>query len=313
MQLPSDLSAAIDLIIQQSPPKALLKARQALSDTYRKHETSRSIFQDEAQRLVYLAVRFPAIYAAATQIFQRVPLLSSCLHWLDLGSGPATVSLAAIYAFPHIERITLIERSPEAIALGKQLSANLSPRQNREWICQSLPSSLPKADVAIASYVLGELGSWQKVIEDWWKSETPFFIVIEPGTPTGFHLIRKIRDQVLSLGAHLLAPCPHSFSCPMRGEDWCHFSVRLERSRLHRYLKEGSLGYEDEKYSYLVVSRLQPSLEPKARILRHPQKNSGYVKLTLCDTDGAWKEKIVAKGNKEFYRKARHSEWGDDF
>lgn len=311
MQLPPDLAAAIDRMMQKMPPTILRKAQEALSTTYRNHRTSSSIFQDEAQKLVYLATRFPATYAAVAQVLQRCSLPSSCLHWIDLGAGPGTASLAAMDIFPNIKTLTLIERSKEAISLGKKLRTNLS--QNVEWICQSLPFSLPKADVAIASYALGELSSPETVIDDWWKSDISFLIVIEPGTPTGFNLIKKIRNQILALGAHLLAPCPHSFSCPMQGKDWCHFSVRVERSRLHRYLKTGFLGYEDEKYSYLVISRAQPSLRPQARILRHPQKNSGHVKLILCDLDGTTKEKVITKSNQEFYRKARHAEWGETF
>ena len=129
----------------------------------------------------------------------------------------------------------------------------------------------------------------------------------------GFALIQKAREHLISLGASLIAPCPHSLACPIKKTDWCHFSVRIERNRLHRYLKDGSLGYEDEKYSYLVVSRVAVSFPKEARILRHPQKNSGHVRLTLCDTDGNEKEKVITKSNKECYKRARHVDWGDGF
>lgn len=313
MQLPLDLINAIEAIVQKSSPAVLRKARESLSQTYRQQGTSRSIFKDEAQSLSYLAARFPATYGAVTQVLERISVPFICKHWLDLGSGPGTASLAALYAGLNIEKITLIEQSPEAIALGKQLAANSSIFKNAEWICRSLPCSLPSADVAIASYALGELSHPSLLILDWWKSETPLLILIEPGTPTGFNLIKKVRDQLISLGAFILAPCPHGLACPMKGNDWCHFSARVDRSRLHRYLKEGSLGYEDEKYSYLVVSRTDFSQNKQARVLRHPQKNSGHVRLTLCDIDGQWKEKVITKSNKEVYKKARHSEWGDVF
>jgi ribosomal protein RSM22 (predicted rRNA methylase) len=313
MQLPSYLSDTIDQMVQKMSPKSLKKARESLSETYRAQRTSNSIFQDEAQSLVYLAARFPATYAAAAQVFQRIPLSFSCHHILDLGAGPGTASLAALDFFPSIEKVTLLEKNSNAIALGKQLMAQFSSSKQIEWIPASLPHALPSADLAIFSYALGELETPLKAIEDWQKSDIPFLIVIEPGTPTGFHLIKKVREQLLNGGFHLLAPCPHHLPCPMRPGDWCHFSIRIERSRLHRYLKEASLGYEDEKYSYLVVSRFDPLASPQARILRHVQKNSGHVRLTLCDVDGNWKEKVVTKSNKEFYRKARHSEWGDTF
>ena len=49
-----------------------------------------------------------------------------------------------------------------------------------------------------------------------------------------------------------MAPCPHNAACPMNEDDWCHFSGRVSRSRIHRQLKSGELGYEDE---VLVHSR----------------------------------------------------------
>jgi len=313
MQLPSSLTDAIETIVQKMSPAVLRKARESLSQTYRQHGTSFSIFKDEAQSLSYLATRLPATYAAVSQVLERLPILSTCKHWLDLGSGPGTASLAAIHSLSNMEKLTLIEQSSDAIVLGKQLTIGYSIFQNADWICQSLPGPIPDADVAIASYALGEMQSPLTVIEDWWKSKTPLFIVIEPGTPAGFALIKKIRGHLISLGACLVAPCPHSLVCPMKEVDWCHFSVRLERSRLHRYLKEGSLGYEDEKYSYIVASRTPFSGLKEARILRHPQKNSGHVRLTLCDIDGNWKEKVVTKKDKEFYKKARGADWGDLF
>lgn len=311
MQLPSNLIDAIEKIVQKMPPSVLRKARETLSKTYREKGGSQSIFKDEAQSLSYLATRFPATYSTVVQVLSRIKIPFSCTHLLDLGSGPATASLAAIHTLPNIEKITLIEQSREAIALGKQLSSSYDVFQNANWICQPLPLSLPSADLAILSYSLGELPSPSSLIEEWWKSDIPMLVIIEPGTPTGFALIKKIRQQLISLGAFLIAPCPHSFVCPMKENDWCHFSSRIERTRLHRSLKEGSLGYEDEKYSYLVVSKKNHSAIKEARILRHPQKNSGHVRLTLCDVDGHWKEKVITKSTKELYKQARHADWGD--
>jgi ribosomal protein RSM22 (predicted rRNA methylase) len=97
----------------------------------------------------------------------------------------------------------------------------------------------------------------------------------------------------------------------MKGDDWCHFSQRIERTRAHRLLKEGILGFEDEKFSYLVVSRVAV-LSCSSRIIRYPQKLSGHVRLSLCTGDGL-KEKVIARRDKENYRKARDSEWGESW
>ncbi len=165
------------------------------------------------------------------------------------------------------------------------------------------------ADVAILSYVLNEVGEPEKIIEKCWQAVSTL-IIIEPGTPKGFHIIRKIRQQLIDLKAHLIAPCPHSLACPIQGTDWCHFSARVERTRLHRLLKEGSLGHEDEKFSYLVASKI-PGTPFSGRVVRHPLKQSGHVRLRLCTDQGKLEEKVITRSDKEAYRKARDVEWGD--
>ena len=94
--------------------------------------------------------------------------------------------------------------------------------------------------------------------------------------------------------------------------DWCHFSQRLERTAGHRRIKGGSLGFEDEKFSYVIATRLE--LNPvQARIIRHPQKHSGHVQLELCTSRGRLEKTTIAKSAKEDYKRARQSDWGDEW
>jgi len=94
----------------------------------------------------------------------------------------------------------------------------------------------------------------------------------------------------------------------MSGSDWCHFSARVERTSLHRRAKSGTLPYEDEKYSYVIGARLAVERAP-ARVIRHPMKLKGHVRLDLCGNTGLSK-KTVSRRNKDQYRVARKSEWG---
>jgi ribosomal protein RSM22 (predicted rRNA methylase) len=92
--------------------------------------------------------------------------------------------------------------------------------------------------------------------------------------------------------------------------DWCHFSQRVERTSQHRQLKSGGLGYEDEKFSYLVAAKNSlPSTG--ARIVRHPGKHSGHVKFALCSSEGKIENRTITRSSKETYKRARKAEWGD--
>lgn len=305
MQLPDELQNAIDLIVQNTSSKSLARAREELTQDYKAGKAS--LFGDEAKRLVYLIARMPATYAAVRKVMERLPAAPRSL--LDLGAGPGTASWAAVGLFPEIEKITLIEKSSEAVALGKKL-AEVGPLalQGAEWVCASLGGALPKADAAVLSYVINELDGSDALIEKCWEAVSTL-IVIEPGTPRGATIIRGIREKLIRMGAFIAAPCPHRLKCP---SDWCHFAARVERTRLHRQIKGGSLGHEDEKFSYLIATK-QEVPHAQNRIVRHPMKGSGHVRLTLCTSEGKLEEKVVGRSDKARYKIARNAEWGDPF
>jgi ribosomal protein RSM22 (predicted rRNA methylase) len=97
----------------------------------------------------------------------------------------------------------------------------------------------------------------------------------------------------------------------MAKNDWCHFSLRLKRSKYHKYVKDSQLGYEDEKYSYLIISK-EPSKKYISRVLRHPIRTKGNVELVLCKSGMALKENVTKK-EKEKYKIAKKIKWGDIF
>jgi ribosomal protein RSM22 (predicted rRNA methylase) len=261
----------------------------------------------------------PATFGACTAVFQairsRCPQFS-CRSFLDLGAGPGTASWAALTVFPELSELHLVEKESVPIEVGKEL------RGQNDWIWKQagLESAfeIPAADMATLSYAYGELPEQvgRNVIERLWAEQIPVVAVIEPGTPKGFERIRALRAYVIQKGARIIAPCPHEETCPMPANDWCHFSARIERTRLHRQLKEGSLGYEDEKYSYVVYVHPSVNLERlpiQGRILRHPLKGSGFVKMSVCEADGLIRERTVTRSNKAQYRIARDAEWGDSW
>ena len=48
-----------------------------------------------------------------------------------------------------------------------------------------------------------------------------------------------------------------------------------------------------------------------ARIVRHPGKHSGHVKLVLCTAEGKIENRTITRSSKEAYKHARKAEWGD--
>jgi ribosomal protein RSM22 (predicted rRNA methylase) len=314
MQLPEQLQQAIESLAESYQFRDLKSARETISEDYRQGMSSRNAFQDPNQLFSYLITRMPATFAACVNVFQeiaaRIPGFTPDI-FLDLGAGPGTASWAALDTFPSITKLHLIEREVGAIELGKKL-AESSGLQQAEWHKASLEQPLPvsKGDLAVLSYVFAETADLT-LIDRLLASEISVIVVIEPGTPKGFERIRTIRQHVLTQGASLIAPCPHAKACPMKGGDWCHFSARIERTKLHRLLKGGTLGHEDEKYSYVVFSKTKIPIIPfKGRVVRPPQKGSGHIHLSLCSSTGELTKETLTRSNKELYRLAKDAEWG---
>ena len=67
--------------------------------------------------------------------------------------------------------------------------------------------------------------------------------------------------------------------------------------------------WEDEKYSYVAVSR-QPVQAAGARVIARPRKASGRVTLKLCCPDGSVAEQLFSRREGDVYKRAARSDWG---
>ena len=320
MRLSAELQDSIQREIDKADRRRLAQAVADLSEQYKKADFSTPAILTEAHRAAYLAVRLPATYAAVSRVLAEIKLRApqtEIFSLLDLGTGPGTALFAAAEQFPQLRQATLLESDAGWIAVGRLMaeqSQSLVVRQ-AQWLKEDLRSgfSCEKHDLVIVSYTLGELSppAAEAVLNKAWSCANRYLVLIEPGTRRGFAAINAARSALLANASAILAPCPHHFACPMAAAgDWCHFSQRVERTSQHRLLKGGSLGYEDEKFSYLVAAK---STAPSAgaRIVRHPGKHSGHVKLALCTEKGQLEIRTITHSSKEAYKRARKAEWGD--
>lgn len=118
----------------------------------------------------------------------------------------------------------------------------------------------------------------------------------------------------------ILAPCIGTHRCYLDENDWCHFSLRVERSSLLRRLKEGDKSYEDEKYSYvllvrkdLIKGRELHKEDRTYRILRHPNYGKGYGDFILCGREEVLNRKFTKSKDKEVLKGLKKLSWGDSF
>ncbi|QOL19447.1 small ribosomal subunit Rsm22 family protein [Candidatus Bodocaedibacter vickermanii] len=263
----------------------------------------------------YLMSRMPATYAAISRVLQEIPLDANVETVLDIGSGPGTGLWAVRERFDTLESYVGLEGDQGFISLAERLNTSISEHVVA-WMPGRYPKGLPniKADLVLMSYTVGENSpeTVAKTIDHVWAHNvSEWLVVIEPGTPKGFKSILEIRAYITANGGNIYAPCKGNYNCPLIGQDWCHFSVRLERSQLQKKIKDATLPYEDEKFSYLIVRNTPVALcEESSRIIKKPMVRPGHITLDLCNESG-YERKTVSKSQKETYRTAKKVEWGD--
>ncbi len=315
MTLPALLRDAIERECAAVDRARLSRAAAQITSDYKGGRFHISLASPEA-RAAYLLTRLPATFAANRFVFDEVRRLApefTPASMLDFGAGPGTASWAASTLWESLREFTLVEANAEMLSLGKRLSSANASLAAARWLPgTSYVPPAQSADLVVLSYVIGELKDAQRLVSEAWRAAEQMLVVIEPGTPKNFGVLAEIRRELIRLQGHIVAPCPHHNPCPMyEAGDWCHFAVRLERTSEHRRLKGGSLGYEDEKFSYLAFSK-QPRPAASSRIVRHPEIRSGLIKLTLCTPEGL-QQQTVTRSQKEQFRAARRAKWGDEW
>ncbi len=328
----SDISALqlVDFLIQLSQReglnlKELRQSYSHLSATYQTKQKSSSVGFSKEEAFAYSLGRMPATMAVLSDVLKRLKqaLPSFCpRNLLDLGSGPGSAIWTSFNIFPTFQAVTAVEENPFFIELSQQISSALYPSVTPLWKQKNLLSALFEGsyDMTILSYVLGELPSntYDSLLGKAWEKTKEVLVIINPGTPEGFHSLLKARpfftQPELSDACYILAPCPHAYTCPLESkQDWCHFSVHVPRSKVHTYLKEGSLPYEQEKFSYLIIKRGAPETPAPARIIKKPLLRKGHIHLDLCTPTGEESRITVSKRQKEVFTKAKHLSWGDSW
>ena len=314
--LPADLKSALDAKLE-GQPRGEISARAAqISKTYRDGGSSIAI-RSETDALAYAIVRMPATYAAVSSSLNalcetRPDFAPKSL--LDVGAGPGTASWAAAGGFPSLQKFTLLDVNPAlrtlALELGRDHARLREMTYRRDQTGAALEAS-ESADLVVASYLIGEIGEAEReaLAERLWARTRDTLLVVEPGTPAGYARIIALRKRLIADGAHVAAPCPHDGACPLSAPDWCHFAQRLPRLRAHIQVKGAEVPFEDEKFSYVALTRTRMA-KRFSRVLAPAAVTKIEVTAKLCTAAGLQRVKVPHR-DKIAYARARRWSWGE--
>ena len=315
-ELPAELKAALEVRLQGLARNEIASRAASISKTYREGGNSGAIIS-ETDALAYALARMPATFAAMAASLNalcevRPDFAPTSL--LDIGAGPGTAAWAATEAFSSLKSLTLLDANRALRALAMDLaqgSTRLTAMTYESGEARAKLAGASDADLVIASYMVGEISEAERVAlaELMWTKTRDTLLVVEPGTPAGYRRIIALRQQLIALGAHVAAPCPHDGKCPLAAPDWCHFTQRLPRSRAHKQIKGAELPFEDEKFSYVALTRAAVT-DRATRVLAQPVVTKVEVTAKLCTPEGLVAAKVPRR-TKADYARAKRWRWGD--
>lgn len=313
MEIPQELKENIENLIINGHSKIIEQA-QNVSKKYRENTgKGNKIITSNSEAIAYAISRMPAtycaVYSSLSQTLKKYKNEIKTVYDIGAGTGSATW---AIQELLQPQKITCLEYEKEMLKIGERLMKKTETKASWEQFDINKDCFQEKADLVISSYMINELeeSSRKRAIQKMWEATSGLLLLIEPGTPEGFKHILEAREILLQQKANIVAPCTHNGKCEISQDDWCSFYVRVARSGIHRQAKNGTLGYEDEKFSYIAFSRELTFENGQARILRHPQIGQGHVKVKVCTQNGI-QEKTFTKKDKEAYKKVRKLDAGE--
>ena len=295
----------------------LMRAQLAMSAIYHDGGHSRAAVPGADAALAYAVARMPATYAACVRAFDLAAAQAPDFtprSLLDLGAGPGTATLAAAAVWPHLPAAHLIEPNAalaDEARLVLPVATKLACTHGASDLTR-IASGLAPADLVTLSYVLAEqaLDTINALVSRLAAAVAGLIVIVEPGTPAGYARVLAARDALIASGLHILAPCPHAAPCPLRNGDWCHFSIRLQRSAAHRQLKNADLAFEDERFSFVAASRGALGGAAAARLIRAAEIQKGFADLALCTASGLATRRVMRRDSAA-YKAAKKAEWGD--
>lgn len=316
IELPALLQHAIRQQLHQYPSHQWSEAARQLSERYRSQRDGSQLVTSALDALAYSAMMLPATYA---QVYRSLSLClphvgtSSWQSVLDIGSGPGTALWALHTLLPQITHRTAVERDPHFIGLAQHLCQPLAG--DTLFIQQDITHTHTwnTHDVVIIGHVLNELSAAQRtrVITAAWHAARHLLVIIEPGTSAFFAIIQHARQQLIELGAHVVAPCTHHATCPMGTPDWCHVGQKIARPDFQRQARAVQVGWEEAKVSFVAVTpHPRQHATSSLRIIHDPIVHKGSIELPTCGRHGLVSMSI-AKRDKSAYAKARRLGWGD--
>lgn len=284
---------------------AAAAAVQKLSDHYINHPDAATPYNQTWARVASLAWYLPLNWLRAIAVIRRgiqVGFFSDLSTWVDFGSGLGAGSLALTQELGDQFRAgTNIEQGQSAIAIHREILGKLPDRYQtpRMDFMNEPPSrqAFNHGTLTMFSYSMTEIAR----LPDW-ALQGEALMIIEPATSEDGRRLLQTRQDLISAGWSIWAPCTHAGKCPLLTEskrDWCHDRTEWIQPQWFTELdarlpmRNGTL-----TFSYLLARRrpAPKNVRGLARLTGDLQREKGASRQMVCRGEKreflSWQKKL---------------------
>lgn len=296
-ELPQDVFHSLCKLseIEVDSKKHRSRAYSELSKNYRNQN-----FQELSlsQAVAYAQARMPATYSVIKYVLKKFKNRGERFsNVLDVGAGVGGLHIALRDYDINYEAL---EKSEAMRSVFRKLNGDDIKIYEEDF--QKFHSTREYQAVFV-SYFINEIKDKNAALKKIFGLSEQYVFILEPGTPNGYRNILEAKNFANKLGWYPILPCA-SLNCGLSNFDWCHFSVRVLRTKLHTNLKNATLPYEDEKFCYLIFSKKETQFSNNNIIIKKPIKKSGHTIFDVCSSGGI--DRIVRTD-----KSSKKLQWGD--
>ena len=294
--LPNDILFILDELSETCGlNKNGVRVYSELSENYRNQNFKEVDF---SQAVAYALGRMPATYGVIKYVLERFKNTGENFsNILDVGAGVGALKIAL---WDYEVNYEALEKSEAMRKIFEKLNGDNLRIYSEDFLkfC-----SKNKYQAVFGSYFINEVKDKKSALKKMFDLSEKYVFILEPGTPNGYKNILEAKKIAAELDWYPLLPCA-TRDCKLSGEDWCHFSIRLPRTRHHLKLKNAVLPYEDEKFCYVIFSKKETNFFENHTIIKKPIKKSGHTIFDVCRGDGIRRVVRTDKASKKL-------QWGD--
>ncbi len=292
-------------VLQTREFRGVVAAVRKLQQQFDGKETllGRDYFKDPDLLGAYLLYHWVIHYQQALSVLGELPTSPSRV--LDLCSGPAPMAFAALRH--GAGEVIAADQNKRALELGAEICGRYGNALTvRPWECQKM--TLPAEgsfDLIILGHCLEEVFP---ASQKGWKEKQHQYLqfLLHRLTPEGFLVIidnsflesnrriLQLRDQLVSEGVPIQAPCVWKGECPalQTANSPCYAQRELEKPYLIKEIQRAAeINLSSLKMTYIIF-RSPEATWPKVpernlyRIISPPVETYQGKRFYLCGTDG---------------------------